>query len=105
VFRSICSAQAVLVVFPGKEDAFGPAYTAMTEANLVVKHLVWFKGQKGGTTGARVNYLSENILVGWTQPEVRSWCILRGSGTCRLCRLCPSLCLVAFESCVPVGTW
>lgn len=71
VFHAISEDQAVLVVFPGCEAQFGPAYEAMTEGGLTVKQIVWDKVYCGGTTGARMNYSTENILIGYTTPEVR----------------------------------
>lgn len=72
IFNSIADRKAVLVVFPGLEGAFGDAYDAMTAGGLRVHQLLWDKGYARGTGGARLNYSTETILMGYTQPEVRA---------------------------------
>ena len=59
-----------MLMFPGTEEHFGEAYEVMTEAGLKVKHLVWDKGYAGGNVGARLTYSTEDVLLGYTQPEV-----------------------------------
>ena len=71
MFNCIRADEAVLLVFPGLEEHFGEAFDAMKEAGLQVKHLVWDKGYAGGNVGARLNYNTEDILLGYTVPEVR----------------------------------
>jgi hypothetical protein len=71
VFNDISADQAVLVLFPGLEEQFGLAYQAMIEGGLKVSQIVWDKGYCGGTVGGRLNYSTENILIGYTTPDVR----------------------------------
>jgi hypothetical protein len=59
-----------MLVFPGTEEHFGEAYDAMKAGGLTVKQLIWDKGYCGGSVGARLNYSTENMLIGFSTPEV-----------------------------------
>lgn len=87
VFNHIKDEKAALVMFPGTEAQFGTAYDAMREGGLEVRHIMWDKGYSGGVTGARLNYNTEHILLGYTQPPVRSHLVLfdfhKCSSSCR----------------------
>ena len=66
-----CKEEAVAVVFPGFEDQLGAAHKAFAAKGLLVKHLVWLKGKHmTGAVGPFLNYSTEDILLGFTQPDV-----------------------------------
>ena len=67
-FQDIAAEKAVLVVFPGLEAGLCAALRVFLESGLAVRHLVWDKGYKGGTTGPRLNYSTEDIILCYTQP-------------------------------------
>lgn len=61
------AAESAVLVWPGKEEAFGHAYEAMAARGLKVVHLVWVKGNSAVTLGDHCAYQSEDCLLGISQ--------------------------------------
>ena len=81
VFKDISADEAVLVLFPGFEEAMGEAIAVLKDAGLAVHHVVWDKGYKGGNMGSRLNYSTEDILLGIKQPVSACALVRDGCGT------------------------
>ena len=99
VFNDIRAECAVLVVFPGLEAALPTVIDAMLEGGLTVNHIVWDKGYKGGNLGARLNYSTEDILIGYTSHVSGLRCfVAQPRRCCRAGGVCGSAAL--FQVCL-----
>ena len=99
VFNDIRAECAVLVVFPGLEAALPIAVDAMLRGGLTVNHIVWDKGYKGGNLRPRLNYSTEDILIGYTSHVSGLRCfVAQPRRCCRAGGVCGSAAL--FQVCL-----